>query len=297
MRFRRLNRLVLAVGLLALVLGALAVAYRWAPQSLKQQVKILSARFVAMDVGYAAPKPSTSTKISEADGMVEIYIPAGEFTMGSNEVGYFGSRPAHKIYLDAFWIDRTAITNAMYALCVRAGVCKYDYARPGYNPGYSSPLHRDDPITYVSWQEAHDYCKWAGRRLPTEAEWEKAARGTQALLYPWGNTPPDLSLLNFNNNIGSPVSVYYYPRGASPFGVLQLEGNVREWMQDWFYRQYYLISPYRNPQGPDSSKTKVLRGASYNDNEHGVLVFVRFDHSPTSRGANRGFRCAESAGN
>ncbi len=295
MRMPSSRRFLFAIGVLLLAAGAALVGYRRAPQAFKTQVRILSARIAGLNIGYIAPRPPTSRKVSEADGMVEIYVPAGEFRMGTNQAGFLGSRPEHKVYLDSFWIDQSAISNAMYAKCVQAGRCQYRYDRPGYNSGYSDPLHRDDPVTYVSWQEAHDYCNWAGRRLPTEAEWEKAARGTQAQLYPWGNKPPDLSLLNFNNNIGSPVSVFYYPRGASPFGVLQMEGNVREWMQDWFSRVYYFASPYRNPQGPESGKTKVLRGASYNDNEHGVLVFVRFDHVPTSRGANRGFRCAETA--
>jgi formylglycine-generating enzyme required for sulfatase activity len=229
--------------------------------------------------------------------MVQVYIPAGEFTMGAEHARFVGSYPAHKVYLDAFWLDRTAVTNAMYARCVAAERCEYTYAKPGYNPGFSDPLFRDYPVTFVNWDEARRYCAWAGRRLPTEAEWEKAARGTLAILYPWGTAPPDISLLNFANNIGGTVSVLRYPRGASPYGVLQLEGNVREWTQDWFDPDYYKVSPYRNPQGPASGANKVLRGAAFDDNERQALVFIRFSHRPTSRGINRGFRCAESAGN
>lgn len=291
------GRSFLALGVLAVCAAGALVGYRQAPATLKAQVRRLEAQVAALNLGYVPPPFPTDRKASSVDGMIQIYIPAGEFMMGTQETGFVGSHPLHKVYLDAFWIDRTAVSNAMYARCVAARGCrKYIYSRPGYNTGYPNMFYRDYPVTYVSWQEAQAYCAWAGRRLPTEAEWEKAARGAELLLYPWGSTPPNLSLLNFDDNIGGTVAVDRYPRGASPYGVLQLEGNVREWMQDWFSENYYGVSPYGNPQGPAFGKTKVLRGASYNDSERGALAFIRFDHVPTSRGANRGFRCVELGG-
>ncbi len=291
------RRSFLALGVLAVLGAGALVSYRQAPAAFKSRVRVLEAQVAALDLGYAPPPLPTKQKTSTVDGMIQIYVPAGEFTMGTSETGFVGSHPVHKVYLGAFWIDRTAVSNAMYASCVAARGCKkYIYQRPGYNTGYANVLYRSYPVTYVSWQEAQAYCSWAGRRLPTEAQWEKAARGTDLLLYPWGSAPPNLSLLNFDSNIGGTVPVDRYPRGASPYGVLQLEGNVREWMQDWFSENYYAASPYNDPKGPASGKTKVLRGASYNDNERGALAFIRFDHVPTSRGANRGFRCVQSAG-
>ncbi len=291
----RSRRLLLAAGVLAVAAAAAALGYRAAPASLKAPVRVLSARLASLNLGYSPPPLSITQKVAARDGMTQVYIPAGEFTMGTDHVKYVGSSPEHKVYLNAFWMDRALVTNAMYARCVAAGRCQYLYARPGFNPGYSNPLYRDYPVTFVSWDEARTYCSWAGRRLPTEAEWEKAARGTQALLYPWGSSPPDPTLLNFASNIGATVSVFRYPRGASPYGILQLEGNVRQWVHDWFDPNYYSVSPYSNPLGPKSGTNRVLRGAAFDDNERQVLVFIRFDHRPTSRGINRGFRCAQSA--
>ncbi len=291
------RRWVLAAAVVAACAGASVLAYQHAPVTIKSRAHILSAQVASLDLGYLPSPLPTQHRIAASDGMLQIYVPAGEFAMGTDHLKFIGSTPEHKVYLRAFWIDQTAVTNAMYAGCVAAGACTYLYARPGYNPGYSNPLHRDSPVTFVSWDEARLYCAWAGRRLPTEAEWEKAARGTQALFYPWGSAPPDISLLNFGNYIGGTVSVYRYPRGASPYGVLQLEGNIRQWTQDWFDPNYYSVSPYMDPQGPASGLHKVLRGASYSDNERQVLAFIRFDHTPTSRGANRGFRCVQLADN
>ena len=246
--------------------------------------------------GSALPSVPTKMKISQTDGMFQVYIPEGSFIMGANDKTFLSSYPEHQVYLDAFWIDQTLVSNAMFAKCEQAGVCKYFYSLPKYNPYFGDPAYASYPITYVTWYDADQYCQWAGRRLPTEAEWEKAARGTDGWMYPWGNTAPDETLTNFKqSNIGGTVSVYSYPAGASPYGILGMAGNVREWVADWFNPKYYDHSPDRNPQGTTRGNEKSLRGGSYLDDARGLLVFKRFSHDPKSPGANRGFRCVQDA--
>lgn len=285
----------LSVGILLGIAAGILFGYRYMPAAWKADLRIVSAQISSFDLGYWAPSHIINQKKSKIDGMSEVYIPEGEFSMGTNETSFPASFPQRTIYLDAFWVDKTEVTNSMYAKCVQAGQCQYSYARPGFNPFYNNPLYRNNPITFVTWYDADNYCRWAGRRLPTEAEWEKAARGIHAQFYPWGDISPNSSLLNYDNNINATVSVNRYSRGASPYGVLNMEGNVREWVADWFSPNYYNTSPYDNPQGPSRGIKKSLRGGSYVDNARQVLVFVRFRHNPNSPGANRGFRCAESA--
>ncbi len=231
-------------------------------------------------------------KFSRRDGMVQVYIPAGEFMMGSWQEKNSGRQKAHPVYLKAYWIDQVEVTNAMYALCVAEGQCEPP-AR--VNPYFGKAAYADHPVVYVTWEKAQAYCHWAGGRLPTEAEWEKAARGTDGRRYPWGSTPPDDFLLNFNGVHGEPRSAYDYLAGASPYGLLNMAGNVREWVADWFDPDYYAISPYENPQGPLAGETKSLRGGAYWDDAKQVQTFYRLSHDPTSPGQNRGFRCAEDA--
>ena len=187
------------------------------------------------------------TRVSPADGMVLVYIPAGEFTMGSDENP--GAQPAHPVYLDAFWMDQTEVTNYKYALCVADEACLpplefSSYTRSSY---YDNPEYSDYPVIYVDYEDAAAYCQWAGRRLPTEAEWEKAARGTDGRIYPWGNDF-DGSVVNFcdvncpfnwadreyDDGYADTSPVGSYPQGASPYGVLDMSGNVMEWAASIF---------------------------------------------------------------
>ncbi len=246
------------------------------------------------DGGAAIPVTPVQSRVSEADGMTEVFVPAGEFLMGTDEKGVQKNRPAHVVYLSAFWIDQTEVSNAMFALCVEAGKCGPPMMG-GLNPYYGKSEYANYPVVYVSWEAAKKYCQWAGRRLPSDAEWEKAARGTDGRLYPWGNQPPDMSLANFDNLIGESVPVDRYPLGASPYGALNMAGNAREWVADWFHEFYYIVSPRENPQGPPSGSTKSLRGGSYLDDANEIRIFNRFFHPPASPGINRGFRCAQNA--
>jgi len=239
----------------------------------------------------ATPTPAPtlsigSTKVSSTDGMVQMYVPEGEFLMGaasSDPDAQGDEKPRHKVYLDAFWIDQTEVTNAMYALCVDAGVCR--------TRTYSSE-QLNHPVNFVSWVDANEYCERVGRRLPTEAEWEKAARGIDGRIYPWGNSAPDSTLLNYNNEIGETTEVGSYPKGASPYGAIDMAGNVSEWVNDWYDDNYYAKSPSDNPRGPTSGTYRVHKGGAYFAPAFLSRASQRIINLPEDR-VPIGIRCAE----
>ena len=231
-------------------------------------------------------------KTSPTDGMEQVFVPEGEFMMGKPGTPDFDS-PEHLVYVDAFWIDRVEVTNHMYAACVDAGACSPPFTEE--NPYYGKWVYRNLPVTFVNWYQATEYCAWAGRRLPTEAEWEKAARGTDQREYPWGEADATPRLANYAESlIGEPVSVYRYPSGASPFGALNMVGNVREWLADWFDKSYYLSSPSNNPTGPETGIERSMRSGAYDAEANEIYTTSRYKHEPQSAGLSRGFRCAES---
>src|SRR6266498_2230557 len=202
-----------------------------------------------------------STMISETDGMTLVYVPAGEFTMGS-DIGD-DEKPVHTVNLGAFWIDQTEVTNKMYALCQSAGVCKQPIkmsseTRSSY---YGNSEFDNYPVIYTIWNMAKTYCGWAGRRLPTEAEWEKAARGTDQRMYPWGNQI-DETFANYNSYIGDTTAVGSYEGGKSPYGAYDMAGNVWEWTSS-LYQPY----PYDATDGREdlsvSGEQRVLRSGSW----------------------------------
>lgn len=214
------------------------------------------------------------------DGMPQVYIPAGTFHMGGFDVRAAPEEfPAHDVTLDAYWMDQLEVTNAMYQLCVNAGACtlpqnlgtarKSDY--------FNNPDFKDYPVVYVTWGQAKTYCEWADRRLPTEAEWEHAGRGDDMRTFPWGEDKPDERFANFNMLVTDTSRVGSYPMGASPFGVLDMAGNVAEWTNDIYRPNYYSISPLVNPQGPAEGATffRVVRGGSLGDAEINIRVSKR----------------------
>jgi serine/threonine-protein kinase len=249
-------------------------------------------------------------RVSPVDGMPQVYIPAGTFRMGGLDVRRAPNEiPEHDVTLDAFWMDQLEVTNAMYALCVQAGGCTppQDFKsqrRPAY---FNNPEFNDYPVIYVTWGQAKTYCEWAGRRLPTEAEWERAGRGDDFRTFPWGENKADGLLANFNMLVGDTSRVGTYPAGASPYGVLDMAGNVAEWVND-FYSPNYTNAETLNPTGPLNSSTlnHVVRGGSLGDAEINIRVSKRSSVLGSNLSARPdsdaylgdfspriGFRCAE----
>jgi len=225
----------------------------------------------------------------DAKGIVMVFVPAGKFTMGTNN-GDDDEKPPHEVYLDAYYIDKYEVTNSLYKVCVDSDQCKL----PSDVRRYDDSLYANHPVVYVSWEMAETYCSWRGlgTRLPTEAEWEKAARGTDDRLYPWGDTA-SCEQANYGNCVGDTVDVGKYKNGTSPFGVYDMAGNVWEWVSDWYLSDYYKIleSNSLNPQGPTTGEYKVYRGGDWNDSSYWLRVSLRnYDNSTPY--SNVGFRCA-----
>ena len=245
---------------------------------------------IFMDVSctvYRNPDEPYPVKIN----MEMVLIPTGKFLMGINS-NDIDQRPLHDVYLDAYWIDLTEVTNAHYLTCVDDGGCR----PPGESQYYRDESLSDHPVVYVTWFDARDFCAWAGKRLPTETEWEKAARGTDGRLFPWGSEPADERLANYDDNIHKTTPVGSYPAGASPYGLQDMAGNVWEWVNDWYSMDYYRTSIRKNPQGPESGDRKVLRGGSWFSIVDIVLkTHIRKKRAPDIRDYGTGFRCAFSA--
>lgn len=187
--------------------------------------------------------------------------------------------PGHEVTLDAYWMDQLEVTNAMYALCVNAGVCdlpqKLGSARLAKYFGETA--FKDYPVVNVTWGQAKTYCEWANRRLPTEAEWERAARGDDFRTFPWGEDKPDWRFANFNMLVRDTSRVGSYTLGASPFDVLDMAGNAAEWTNDFYGFNFYLNSPLKNPLGPETSASlnRVVRGGSFEDAEINIRLSRR----------------------
>ena len=236
---------------------------------------------------------AVETRVWEQDGAVMVKVPAGEFLMGSTDAdseALADEKPQHTVYLDGFWIDQTEVSNARYRKCVEAGECE----EPGYwdDSGFNAP---EQPVVGVNWHQAKTYCEWAGKRLPTEAEWEKAARGTDGRKYPWGDSAPDCDKAQYSACEGTTVVVGSKPAGASPYGALDMAGNVWEWCQDWYGSDYYAASLPGGPRGPDSGEYRVVRGGSWRPDEGFVRAAFRYWFAPDSRYDFVGFRCVSQA--
>ncbi len=258
------------------------------------------------------PEPPTPTPypvvITDPTGMEMVLVPAGEFSMGSDN-GDSDEKPVHTVYLDAFYIDKYEVTNARYAACVGAGVCQppketRSYTRTSY---YGNSEYDDYPVIYIDWYMAKAYCEWRGARLPTEAEWEKTARGTDGRTYPWGdsfdgslanfcdrNCTLDWADKDFDDGYPDTAPVGSNPDGVSPYGVFDMAGNVWEWVADWYSGTYYAGSPYENPPGPEAGLIRALRGGAFNVQASGLYSANRYGFLPAGPGDIIGFRCSRS---
>jgi len=242
----------------------------------------------------AIPSPTITAvpglQYSSIDGAPLIYIPTGSFTMGSNDEER--EQPVHLVILSGFWIDKFEVTNIRYATCVNAGVC----SPPSQTDHFADPDYANHPIVFVDWNDAKNYCEWAGRRLPTEAEWEKAARGTDKRFYPWGNDYNKwCERVNYKECVGGTTPVGSYPTGASPYGVLDMAGNAWEWVSDWYSESFYSADDLMtNPFGPFVGEHRVLRGGSWSSGRNYLRTTDRWRNIPTYASDFIGFRCVLS---
>jgi eukaryotic-like serine/threonine-protein kinase len=224
---------------------------------------------------------SGEERTASADGMIQVFIPDGTFRMGGMDTGTGpDEQPPHDVTMTGFWMDKVEVTTAMYALCVQAGACEPPrlFSSAKNDSYYNNSAFADYPVIMVRWRDANAYCTWAGRRLPTEAEWEYAARGSDYRVYPWGDQRADTSLANYNYSAGDTTRVGQFPNGASAFGILDMAGNVWEWMADWYNSNYYINAPIVNPTGPISpldGNKRVIRGGSWQDGEGELRVSNR----------------------
>jgi iron(II)-dependent oxidoreductase len=254
---------------------------------------------------------SERAKLPVKDDMVA--IPAGSFLMGSTRQvdrnAYPAEFPQRRISLDAYEIDKYEVSALQFLRFVLATdrLPLIDWRYDGGNFQESMMHH---PVMHVTWYDAEAYCKWAGKRLPTEAEWEKAARGEDGRVYPWGNQPAGLSRSNFGRTgLSGPVrdrperlmlyppviSVDKYENAVSPYGVFQMAGNVSEWVADWYNAKYYSSGPDRNPPGPSQGTQKAFRGGGWVDSTPAVRAAQRNGADPNMKMNWLGFRCARSA--
>jgi formylglycine-generating enzyme required for sulfatase activity len=238
------------------------------------------------------------------DGIVMVYIPPGEFMMGQTDEEkkwlidqidekYYNSycaneTPLHKVYLDSYWIGKYEVTFAQYD--------RYCNDIKKEKPGDEGWGRENRPVINVSWDDASAYCEWLSQqtglqfKLPTEAQWEKAARGNDQRKYPWGSRELDKDLANFSVNVCKTTPVGSYPTGASPYGLLDMAGNVWEWCGDWYEAGYYKNSPLKNPSGPDSGSDRVFRGGGWSYYFGGLRCANRDDSGPALRTSYLGFR-------
>jgi formylglycine-generating enzyme required for sulfatase activity len=238
------------------------------------------------------PGTDLPTDFTQVGGAQMRLIPAGEFIMGNANFDD-DEKPVHTVYLDAYYIDAYEVTNAAYQTCVDAGACKPplqtgSLTRAKY---FGDPDYANYPVLYMDWDRANAFCTWRGARLPTEAEWEKAARGTDGREHPWGGGV-GCSYANYGDCQPDSTEVGSYPAGVSPYGIFDMAGNVWEWVADWYWPNYYSKAPLKNPSGPPSGDSHVIRGGSFLATPDLLRVSHRAAYLPEDFYVYVGFRCA-----
>jgi formylglycine-generating enzyme required for sulfatase activity len=257
-----------------------------------------------------------SSFVRDIDGMPMNYIPAGTFLMGSvnnDPYAFAHEKPQHEVFLNAFWMDVYEVSNKMFSKFVLDTGYQTDAERQGYSYMYDSswkwtPVNdinwrnpmgpgtyadAELPVVHVTYFDAEAYCHWVGARLPTEAEWEKAARGEDGRIFPWGNDFNSSYLHSDSSN--GPVSVYLFPEGVSPYGIYNMAGNAFDWTSDWYRSDYYTVSSRDNPTGPSGGEYRVVRGGSWNNSMKNVRSAHRDKSMPELSNHLLGFRCAMGA--
>lgn len=298
-RAAAIGGILLAAGLL----GVGGVVYRSRVMSMK------STPVVPATLPTQAPV-AEATAVWAKDSSVMVHVPAGDFYMGSRDgdaSAHGDEKPMHFVHLDEFWIDKFEVTNEQFARFLNEegnqeedgvtwanveGEDSIVYESDQYRPrsGYE-----DHPVTYVSWYGAQSYCQWADKRLPTEAEWEKAARGTDGKIWPWGNEWDEDKVNSKDAGPGHTTAVGSYPDGASPYGCMDMAGNAWEWVADRYQWDYYQAAPKDNPKGPDQGGSRVVRGGSLALPQRLSRCAGRFEFIPWVRRDDLGFRCASSS--
>lgn len=277
---------------------------------MKQVIKILVVIGLTLATAFAVEAPPLSIK--GRDGAPMVLVPGGKFLMGSKEGdGANDEHPIHEVYLDNFYIDQYEVSVKRYSHFLN----KTSHPNPseakrdlwGPNARMASwegvDLKRDaqKPIVDIDWNSAKSYCQWAGKRLPTEAEWEKAARGSDGRTYPWGRARPESHIANFKNWGPHPIYAHKlhpidsFEQGKSPYGAYNMGGNAPEWVADWYARDYYKVSPKKNPQGPLTGERKVYRGGSYTGQFWEMRSALRQAVFPAGFAYEMGVRCAKDA--
>jgi formylglycine-generating enzyme required for sulfatase activity len=287
-----------------------------------------TARPMSTHAPTSTPEPTLgvgSTRVRETDGAEMVYVPGGAFAMGSSDAEidaafemceqdrgsgecqhscFERESPQHKVILDAFWIDKYEVTNAQYRQCVEVGQC--DASEYANDADFNGDRY---PVVGVDWQDVMDYCTWAGGRLPTEAEWEYAARGPEGNIYPWGDTfdgqrvnfcdancPLDWKNTDYDDGYAKTAPVGSYQEGASWCEAYDMSGNVWEWVNDWYGSDYYEVSSVRNPHGPENGSGKVLRGGAWDYGRSDSRAAYRDLIDPEYRSSPAGFRCVRAPG-
>ena len=247
-------------------------------------------------VAQSAPAPSPyPNEIVGKDGAPMVLVPAGEFTMGSDK-GDEDEAPVHRVQLHAFYIDKFEVTNGRFAKFVESIQSEPPW---GFDDKETPVVNADRPVRWVSWMDAMAYCLWVGKRLPTEAEWEKAARGTDGRIYPWGSDLPTPVHAVYGRKDGSEETISVIgdrSKGQSPYGAHDLAGNLYEWVMDWYAEHYYLnvaTSVAVDPRGPSEGTAKVQRGGSYINNPYRLRSTFRTKGDPAEEDPHVGFRCAQ----